>query len=321
MERLFAGTAPAKLYAFLLKVRPLEQGTVMPFSGELIHAAWLRWLEATAPDVAHWLHDGNKRRLFTCSSLQFPLPVARVREAERENVFLLVEPEKTYTIRITLLLGELFPLLHEALANFQQQKRAEQPPFMRIGKHLFLLDEVVASADGISGWTGFTSFAQLVEQAQNQRLGRVEPLTLEFDSLTTFSRGSQHQKSYGGHYARLPLPGYVFPYLTKRWQDLAPPELAPLAQMKRIEEYCEDEGIIIADYHLRTHQIKFTNHPQSGFLGTCKYLLRGPDEPTTPEAPLTIRQQILLLSRLAFYTGVGYKTAMGMGRTRVVEKA
>jgi CRISPR/Cas system endoribonuclease Cas6 (RAMP superfamily) len=66
--------------------------------------------------------------------------------------------------------------------------------------------------------------------------------------------------------------------------------------------------------------LKFTNHPQTGFLGTCKYLLRAPDEPTTPEAPLTVRQQLLLLSQLAFYTGVGYKTAMGMGRTRVVEK-
>lgn len=320
MDRLMVGTAPARLYAFLLKVRPLEQGTVMPFSGELIHAAWLRWLEVTAPDVAHWLHDGNKRRLFTCSSLQFPLPTSRVREAEREHVFLPVEPQKIYTIRITLLLSELFPLFYEALTNFQQQKRAEQPPFMRIGKHLFLLEEVVAGTDDASGWSGFTSFAQLVEQAQNRQLGRAAPLVLEFDSLTTFSRGSQHQKSYGGHHARLPLPEYVFPYLAKRWQDLAPPELAGLVQKARIQEYCDDEGIIIADYHLRTHQLKFTNHPQSGFMGICKYLLRAPDEPTTPEAALTIRQQLFLLSQLAFYTGVGYKTAMGMGRTRLVEK-
>lgn len=320
MDRLFAGTAPARLYAFLLKVRPLEQGTVMPFSGELIHAAWLRWLESTAPEVAHWLHEGNKRRLFTCSSLQFPLPAPRMREVERENVHLPVSPEKTYTIRVTLLLGELFPLFYEALTNVQQQNKAERPPFMRIGKHLFLLEEVVAGDDDPSDWTGFTSFAQLVEQAKSQRLGKTEPLILEFDSLTTFSRGSQNGKAYGGHHARLPLPEYVFPNLARRWQDLAPPELAPLVQMERIEEYCQDEGIIVADYHLKTHQLKFSNHPQSGFLGTCKYLLRGPDEPATPESPLTIRQQLLLLAHLAFYTGVGYKTAMGMGRTRVVDK-
>jgi CRISPR/Cas system endoribonuclease Cas6 (RAMP superfamily) len=48
----------------------------------------------------------------------------------------------------------------------------------------------------------------------------------------------------------------------------------------------------------------------------CKYNLRGPDEEVkgTEEAPLTVRQQILLLAQLAFYCGIGYKTAMGMGQ-------
>src|SRR5881275_2584626 len=94
--------APAKLYAFLLKLRPIQEGTLMPFSGELVHAAWLDWLRAAAPDVASWLHEGNKRRLFTCSSLQFPLPAQRMLEAERTNVHLHLDPEKTYTVRITL---------------------------------------------------------------------------------------------------------------------------------------------------------------------------------------------------------------------------
>jgi CRISPR/Cas system endoribonuclease Cas6 (RAMP superfamily) len=31
-----------------------------------------------------------------------------------------------------------------------------------------------------------------------------------------------------------------------------------------------------------------------------------------------VRQQILLLAHLAFYCGIGYKTSMGMGRTRVI---
>src|SRR6266567_9517542 len=77
----FPATAPTKLYALLLKLRPLERGTLMPFSGELVHGAFLHWLQNPAPDVATWLHDGNKRRLFTCSSLQFPLPAQRMLEA------------------------------------------------------------------------------------------------------------------------------------------------------------------------------------------------------------------------------------------------
>src|SRR3989440_9929697 len=96
-----ATTSPAKLYAFLLKLRPLQEGTLMPFSGELVHAAWLSWLGSAAPEVASWLHEGNKRRLFTCSSLQFPFPASRMCEAERGNVHMPLTPEKTYTIRIT----------------------------------------------------------------------------------------------------------------------------------------------------------------------------------------------------------------------------
>src|SRR5437588_12652138 len=122
LDKSLASTTPARLYAFLLKLRPIQEGTLMPFSGELVHAAWLNWLGSAAPDVASWLHEGNKRRLFTCSSLQFPLPVQRMYAAERDNVHLPVEPEKTYTVRITLLLGELFPLFHEALMSFNKHK-------------------------------------------------------------------------------------------------------------------------------------------------------------------------------------------------------
>src|ERR1700737_4462137 len=110
MNTASSPTAPTRLYALLLKLRPLQPGTLMPFSGELVHGAFLHWLKNAAPDVATWLHDGNKRRLFTCSSLHFPFPTPRMLEAERNNVHLPLDPAKTYTIRITLLLGELFPL-------------------------------------------------------------------------------------------------------------------------------------------------------------------------------------------------------------------
>jgi len=314
----FLAAAPTKLYALLLKLRPLQEGTLMAFSGELVHAAWLSWLRSAAPDVATWLHEGNKRRLFTCSSLQFPQ--ARMVEAERNNIHLPLTPEKIYTIRITLLLGELFPLFYKALTDFQQSSTTGgmTPPFMRLGRQSLLLEEVVIDNDASTGWTGFTSFANMVEAVRNKKLGSTKPLKLEFASLTSFNRGNAKNRAYGNHSARLPLPAYVFPYLAKRWQELAPPELAHLVQREAIEQYALNEGVFISDYDFKPHTAKFTTHWQSGFIGTCTYSLCGPDEPTTTEAPLTVRQQILLLAELAFYTGVGYKTAMGMGRTKIM---
>jgi hypothetical protein len=92
----------------------------MPFSGELVHAAWLSWIRVASPDVAATLHQGNKRHLFTCSSLQFPFTAAKMRQVERDNIHIPLDPLKTYTIRLTLLLGELFPLFYETLMQFSK---------------------------------------------------------------------------------------------------------------------------------------------------------------------------------------------------------
>ena len=309
--------APARLYAFFLKLRPLRPGTLMPFTGELVHGAWLHWLRSAAPEVATWLHEGNRRRFFTCSSLQFPLSPARSLEVERENVHLALDPEKIYTVRITLLRGELFPLFYDTLMRSDVAAgRNSRIPFMQIGKQQFSLEEVVLSNDDSSGWTGFVSLSEMIEKVRCQRLGVVHPLTMEFASLTTFNRTNMRTKNYGTHHARLPLPAYVFPGLARRWEDIAGPDLASIVQRELIEQYIQDDGIIIVDYDLRTHRLKFTTHQQQGFIGMCKYHLRGPDEQATPEVPLTVRQQILLLAQLAFYSGVGYKTSMGMGRVR-----
>lgn len=310
--------APERLYALLIKLRPLERGTLMPFSGELIHAAWLDWIGSDAPDIAAMLHDGNRRRLFTCSSLAFPFLPHKIREAERGNTHLPLDPAKVYTIRLTLLLGELFPLFYNSLMGYHTKEGgARIRPFMRLGKQTFLLEEVISSSEDASRWTGYTSFAGLVEEARTLCLRPDETLTLEFATLTTFHRGNA-SSVYGKHFARLPLPHYVFPWLAKRWQELAPPELAGVVQRAEIERYIEEEGIIIADHALHTHRVQFNNHPQHGFLGTCSYSLRGPDEKLPSPDRLTVRQQCMLLCWLAFYTGVGYKTAMGMGQLRLI---
>lgn len=314
----FSGNSPYKLYALVLKLRPLTTGTLMAFSGDMVHAAFLGWIRSAAPEVAEWLHEGNKRRIFTCSSLQFPVPMARMRDAERENVHLPLRLEQTYTVRVTLLLGELFPLLYEALMHAHVQGTpSEQQAFMRLGKQSFVLQEAVMTDDS-SGWTGFSSFAALVEQVMSRKLGKVETLGMEFASLTTFNRINRKNKVYGDYFAMLPLPEYIFPMLAIRWRELAPPELAAVVQLERIEQYIQDDGMVIAEHDLRSHYVTFTNHPQKGFVGTCRYQLRGPDEPTTPDAPLTVRQQLFLLARFAFYAGIGYKTTMGMGQVRPI---
>ncbi|MGH2508741.1 MAG: hypothetical protein ACRDHZ_15250, partial [Ktedonobacteraceae bacterium] len=199
---------PTRLYALLLKLRPLQQGTLMPFSGELVHGAFLKWLGSAAPRVAAWLHEGQKRRFFTCSSLQFERAGQPPLKAERENIHLPLDPQKTYTVRLTLLLSGLFPLFYEALTAFNTpQRTTNKVPFIQLGKQLFLLEEVVLSNDEPTRWTGFTSLVTLVEQAKYSKASTA--LTLEFASLTAFSRGNS-KSGYGSHPLMLPLPQFVF---------------------------------------------------------------------------------------------------------------
>lgn len=311
---------PARLYTLFLKLRPLQrekEGTLMPFSGELVHGAFLSWLRREAPEVATWLHDGQKRRLFTCSSLHFSQPMQPLLKAERESIHLPLDPRKIYTVRLTLLLGELFPLFYSALMQFKANEgNMTTPPFIRLGKQLFLLEEIVLTNDDPTGWTGFTSLVSLAEKAQQMRFGCEPSLTLEFASLTAFSRGNA-RTGYGMHHVLFPLPQLVFQSLLRRWEDIAPPELAHVVQKERIEQYLQDDGVIVIDYDIKAHHVHFTTHLQRGFVGTCTYQLRGHDEKTTPEALLTVRQQVYLLAQLAFYSAVGYKTAMGLGQARL----
>ncbi len=313
MEMLSSSPSSARLYALLLKLRPLERGTLMPFSGELVHAAFLDWVRVAAPDVAEWLHEGNKLRLFTCSSLGFPLPPTRMREAERENTHLPLDPTKTYTVRITLLRGELFPLLYQALLRFDTSKQDITQPFMRLGKQGFALEEV--STTDTSGWTGFTSYTDLIEQAKTYKGSG--SLQMAFASLTAFSWTN---KQYGNYYANMPLPQYIFPMSAKRWQMVAPPALASVVQPEKIEQYVRDDGMVISEYNLHSHIVTFPRHPQRGFVGTCRYLLRRAEHETTEveNDQLSVQQQVMLLAHFAFYSGIGYKTAMGMGQVRVL---
>lgn len=307
----YAAGEPMHLYALLLRLRPVQQGTLMPFSGELVHGAFLRWLGRAAPRVAAWLHEGQKRRFFTCSSLQFERVGQPLLKAERENIHLPLDPQKTYTVRLTLLLDGLFPLFDEALATFNATTNA---PLIQLGKQRFLLEEVVRSNDDPTRWTGFASLTTLIEQAKQTKA--YAHLTLEFASLTAFSRGNS-KSGYGTHSLMLPLPQFVFQNLARRWQDIAPPELSGIVQQERLEQYLAEDGVIIVDYDLKPHHVHFTTHQQRGFLGTCTYQLRSHREPMIEQAPLTLPQQISLLAHLAFYSGIGYKTAMGLGQARL----
>ena len=80
-----------------------------------------------------------------------------------------------------------------------------------------------------------------------------------------------------------------------------------------IGTWCE-EHIIVSRYSLTTCYLPSSKFGQSGFQGDVTFEVKG--GPTAPEA-----LWLSPLARFALFSGVGYKTTMGMGQTRCTNVA
>lgn len=65
-------------------------------------------------------------------------------------------------------------------------------------------------------------------------------------------------------------------------------------------------SVMKCSLHIRT--LRYPNYIQKGFVGTCNYMIR---EPNDFAALLTT------FAAFAHYAGVGYKTTMGMGQVHI----
>src|SRR5207302_11261200 len=77
---------------------------------------------------------------------------------------------------------------------------------------------------------------------------------------------------------------------------------------RAIGSWCE-ENVIVSRYNLDTRYLPSSKFGQSGFQGNVTYEVKG--IPTSPEAVW-----LSPLARFALFSGVGYKTTMGMGQAR-----
>lgn len=122
---------------------------------------------------------------------------------------------------------------------------------------------------------------------------------LRFMSPTTFRRQ--------GLNVPLPDPGLVYGSLWQKWQALSD---AP------VEQRIFDElsaALALSEARIGTRGWKYPKFTMIGFTGTALYQIV---RPVSAEA----RMLFAALSALSFYTGVGYRTTMGMGQCRLLEE-
>jgi CRISPR-associated endoribonuclease Cas6 len=276
------------LYSIVLKLTPTRETTVRATMGDQAHAAFLRTVRESDPALAEVLHLPNlPSRPFTVSRLQ---GVPRAHDGE-----IRLSPERDYWLRFTVLYP---PIFERFMARFL---RGEGRPVIRLGQALLLIKEILTTP-GSHPWAGYTSWAQLVAAA------RPDPeIALDFTSPTAFGFG---QKGWGKKVVVLPEPDLVFGSLARSWNNLAPPSLQ--VERNALMAYTEEHIVVKHLRGLRTRMLRFRRSPQVGFVGQVTYGLMGDNE--------AARCQLNALADFAFYTGVGMKTAMGMGQCRRMTK-
>lgn len=275
------------LYSIVLTLAPTRETTVRATVGHQAHAAFLQTVREADPALADVLHMPNMPlRPFTVS------PLGGVPRARGGRVRLA--PEGEYWLRFTVLYP---PVFEQFMGRFLHEQGR---PALRLGGALLLIKEILVTP-GSHPWAGYTSWAQLAGQARP-----TPEVALEFTSPTAFGFG---QKGWGKKIVVLPQPELVFGSLVRSWSALAPRALA--IARDALMAYVQEHVVVKRLHGLETRMLRFGRSPQVGYVGQVTYGLMAGDE--------AARCQLDALASLAFYTGVGLKTTMGMGQVRRVD--
>jgi len=143
-------------------------------------------------------------------------------------------------------------------------------------------------------WASISTWADL----QSHEVGRY--MRFAFITPTAIMK----QNSRGRRFSALfPESLDVFSGLEKRWRALQGPALP-----KDLAEFVRAGGCVASDFDLRAVKFTTRERTQVGFLGWVVYECR--------TGELAYIAALNALTRLAFFTGVGYQTARGMGAVK-----
>lgn len=152
-----------------------------------------------------------------------------------------------------------------------------------------------------AGGAAARSYAAIAASAASRAEGRPRAV-LRFMSPTAFAAGANAVSLF-------PEPGLVFGSLIRRWNQHAGPALTIGTQV------CESllGACRVESHSLRTGSVLAAGRVSKGFFGECEFSM--PEETSR-----TVREAFYCLAEFAFFSGVGMRTAMGMGQVREVKR-
>lgn len=282
-------TASSTLYALVVRLTAEQNSTLRATQGHLAHAAFLQILRQSDPAVAAAIHDMHGRKPFTVS------PLMGFGHGKRGRVE--IRAGQTGWLRITL----LDPLLFQVFV--QRFLAGTQAPSFQLDGMTFHITEILSSP-GSHPLAGYSSPETLTTAwASRDVVDADRSIALAFRTPTAFSLRNARFRTM----MVLPDPVAVFGELAGYWDRLTGSDT-----QAAIRQAAAD-SVVVARHDIRTHMYQYRNSKQIGFAGNVEFKLldREYDDLT---------RHLNRLADLAFFTGLGLKTTMGMGQvSRTVE--
>ncbi len=266
------------LLSLVVKLSAVSDISIPSNQGVAAHALFLGLVQEADPALSAALHNPEQSKPFTVSSLVGAPPPRQGRVVLRAG--------QGCWLRFTSLNSRLSEILMErAVGSFPGTVSLSNADFKVLG---------VTSSPEEHPWAGTDTLDGLMQR----RMFGSEPVPgnvgLAFLSPTAFRTG--------GHNVPLPLAELVFGSLVERWNAFCPTVISP--DMKRYAQ----EYMAISRAEVKTQAVQFEGSWQVGFTGSCEYVFLNKDNFWMRAANL--------LAGFAFYSGVGYRTTMGMGMAR-----
>jgi CRISPR-associated endoribonuclease Cas6 len=251
-----------------------------PALGRATHAIFLDWVRGVAPAAATALHAAEPLKPFTTGLLE-----EGVRLDAAGTSWL---PDRLYHLRFTSFSPELSALLRERVLPARPERVRLEQGEGRV--------EAVYTAAGEHPWAGQTTYEALAREHLLATRPPPARLALGFDAPTTFRVAGRH--------VPLPLPELVYGSLLERWNAWAPVRLDEGLRARATS------ALAVAYHRLQSRQVRFGDSQQVGFVGQCAYV--------AIERDADLLRQLGILTAFAFWSGVGHRTTMGLGRLRAL---
>jgi CRISPR-associated endoribonuclease Cas6 len=266
------------LHSVIFVLCPENDATIPRTMNHQTHALVLGLVRQFNSYLSARLHDEPGYRPFTVSPL---------RGLAISGKHLLLRHDRPCYLRITLFDdGSLWQQLSTHLLS-------SGPIYVQLGYLVLKLTRILSTPDeDPTGWVCTTDWQTLFALPAKQSL------TMQFASPTAFSWGNRH-------FVIFPEPFLLWESLLHTWNRHAP--VTYKVEKKGFRESLLN-NIQVMECSLRTRTLYFPNYTQKGFVGSCSYSFKAPEE----DAAL-----LTTLAAFAYYAGVGYKTTMGMGQVRV----